>query len=178
MAYANLGNTYGEIGESDLSAASTSKAYELRDRASDRERFFITATYDFRVTGNLERMQQTCESWVQTYPRDVNPHGFLSTIYQVIGKYEKSVEEAKKAIELDPDFVFGYCQSCLGYQALDRLEEAESTLQRAAERKLDFPDFWYMRYDIAFLRGDQAGMEREVALGQGKSGAEDLISDK
>ena len=59
MAYANLGNTYGEIGESDLSAASTSKAYELRDRASDRERFFITATYDFRVTGNLERMQQT-----------------------------------------------------------------------------------------------------------------------
>jgi serine/threonine protein kinase len=178
VAYANLGNAYGEIGESDLSAESTTKAYQLRDRASDRERFFITATYDFRVTGNLERMQQSCESWVQTYPRDVNPHGFLSTIYQVIGKYEKSVEEAKKAIEIDPDFVFGWGNLAFNYQKLDRLGEDESTLQRASERKLDSPDFVYMRYDIAFLKGDQAGMERQVTVGQGKSGAEDLISNK
>ena len=60
------------------SAESTSKAYQLRDRASDREKFFITATYDLQVTGNLEKAQQTCELWAQTYPRDANPHGFLS----------------------------------------------------------------------------------------------------
>jgi len=178
MAYANLGNTYGEIGESDLSAESTTKAYQLRDRASDRERFFVTATYDFRVTGDLERMQQTLESWVQTYPRDANPHGFLSTVYQIIGKYEKSIEEAKKAIEGDPDFVFGYSNLATDYQKLDRLREDESTLQRASERKLDFPDFVFMRYDIAFLKGDQAGMERQVNLAEGKSKAEDLISNK
>jgi serine/threonine protein kinase/tetratricopeptide (TPR) repeat protein len=177
MAYANLGNTYGEIGESDLSAESTTKAYQLRDRASDRERFFVTATYDFRVTGYLERMQQTLESWVQTYPRDANPHGFLSTVYQIIGKYEKSVEEAKKAIEIDPDLVFGYSNLASNYQKLGRLPEAESALQRASERKLNSPDFLIMRYNTAFLKGDQAGMERQVALGQEKSGVEDLISD-
>src|SRR5262249_44424094 len=105
MAYALLGRTYGDIGESVLSAESTRKAYELRDRASDREKPFSTASYDLQVTGNLEKAQQTCALWAQTYPRESEPHGLLSGfIYQGSGKYEKSIEEAKKAIELDPDF--------------------------------------------------------------------------
>ena len=166
------------MGESALSAESTSKAYQLRDRASDREKFFITASYDMQVTGNLEKAQQTCELWAQTYPRDHVPHGFLpGAIYPILGKYEKSVEEAKKVIELDPDVVFGYNVLAWSYQFLDRLAEAENTLQRASERKLEIPEFLIQRYDIAFLRGDKAGMEREAALGQGKSEAEDLISE-
>ena len=70
MAYASLGRMYGDMGESVLSAESTSKAYELRDRTSDNEKFFITASYDMQVTGNLEKAQQTCELWAQAYPRD------------------------------------------------------------------------------------------------------------
>jgi tetratricopeptide (TPR) repeat protein len=93
-----------------------------------------------------------------------------------LGKYEKSVEEAKKVIELDPDVVFGYNVLAWSYQFLDRQAEAETTLQRAAERKLEMPDLLIQRYDIAFLRGDKAGMERAVALSQGKSDAEDLIT--
>src|SRR5205823_3452347 len=77
-AYAMLGRAYGDIGESVLSAEATTKAYELRDRASEVERFFITASYDWQVTGNLERAQTTCELWAQTYPRAVDAHGFLS----------------------------------------------------------------------------------------------------
>jgi len=69
-AYAELGLMYGAIGESALSMENTSKAYELRDRASDAEKFFITASYDSRVTGNFEKAQQTCETWAQAYPRD------------------------------------------------------------------------------------------------------------
>jgi tetratricopeptide (TPR) repeat protein/predicted Ser/Thr protein kinase len=178
MAYATLGHVYGEIGESDLSAESTSKAYELRDRASDAEKFFITLSYDFRVTGNLERAQQTCEAWARTYPREANAHGFLGTIDEVTGKYEKMVEEAKRTIALDPDFAIAYAGLAAGYEALDRLGEAENTLQRASERKLESPDLVFMRYDLAFLRDDKAGMERAAAQGQGKSGVEDLISDK
>jgi tetratricopeptide (TPR) repeat protein len=178
MAHAYLGHVYGELGESDRSAESTRNAYQLRDRASDSEKFFLAASYDFRVTGNLERMQRTCELWSQTYPRDMNPHGFLSTIYLVSGKYEKVVEESKKAIELDPDFAIPYGNLALGYQTLDRLTEAENTLERASERKIDPPGFLLQRYDLAFLKADQAGMEREAALGKAKSGAEDSISDK
>src|SRR5271157_2794798 len=178
MAYANLGSLYGEMGESDLSAESTSKAYDLRDRASDREKFFITASYEIRVTGNLEKAQQTCEAWAQTYPREVHAHGFLGgVIYPVSGKYEKAVEEAKRSIEIDPDIAIPYGDLAYSYEYLDRLGEAENTLQRASERKLETPDFLVQRYDIAFLRADQAGMERAVALAQGKAGVEDGISD-
>ena len=56
-------------------------AYQMRDRASDLEKFFIAAIYDFRVTGDLERVQQTCERWVQAYPRDTIPHLLLGTVY-------------------------------------------------------------------------------------------------
>jgi len=178
MAYASLGRMYDDVGESDLSAESTSKAYELRDRTSANEKFFISASYDMQVTGNLDKAQQTCELWVQAYPRAMIPHAFLSgIIYPVSGKYEKAVEESKRAIELDPDFAIGYNILALSYAYLDRLSEAEKTLQRASKRKLDIPDFLVERYDLAFLRGDKAGIEREAALGQRTSGAEDWISD-
>ena len=179
MAYAWLGDMYGQMGESDLSAESMSKAYQLRERASDREKFFITAYYDLRVTGNLEKAQQTCEAWAQTYPREIYPHGVLAgIIYTVFGQYEKAVEESKKVIELDPDFPLQYFVLASSYECLGRLGEAENTLHRASERKLDIPFFLRERYNIAFLKGDQAGMEREAALSQGKTGVEDEISDK
>ena len=108
MAHAWLGRLYGDLDEPVLSAESTSNAYQLRDRVSDREKFFITASYDLQVTGNLEKAQQTCAAWAQTYPRERAPHGFLALIYSVFGKYEKAIEESKKEIELDPDFAIGY----------------------------------------------------------------------
>jgi len=178
MAYARLGHAYGEIGECDFSAQSMSTAYKLRDRAGDRDKFFLTLSYDFRVTGNLEKAQQTCESWAQAYPRDMYPYAFLSTIYLVTGKFDKSVEEVKKAIEHDPDFNLAYANLAFGYQNLNRLAEAENALQQAAEHKLVLlPDFLVMRYDIAFLKADKAAMERELARGQRES-AEDVMSDK
>jgi DNA-binding winged helix-turn-helix (wHTH) protein/predicted Zn-dependent protease len=178
MAYARLGREYGDMGESVLSAESTSKAYELRERTSERERFFITLSYDLQVTGNLEKAQQTGELWAQTYPRAREPHGFLSWIYQGLGKYEKSMEEAQKAIELDADFTPGYVNLAWAYLFLDRPEQAENTLQRASERKLEIPELLVLRYGISFLNGDQAGMERAAAMAPEEAGAEDWISDE
>jgi tetratricopeptide (TPR) repeat protein len=160
-----LGRVYGDIGESVLSREGLSRAYQLRDRAGDREKFMITANYDRQVTGNLEKAHQTLALWAQTYPRDVGPHGLLSGFTsQGAGKYEQSIEEAKKAIGLDPDFTPGYLNLAFAYACLDRLTEAESALQRASERKLDIPDTLILRYYIAFLKGDEAGMRREAAL--------------
>ena len=178
MAYAALGRMYGDIGESALSAESTSKAYQLRDRASDQEKFFISASYDMQVTGNLTKAQQTCELWVQAYPRAMAPHGLLSgLVYPPVGKYEQSVEEAKTSIGLDPDFAFGYINLASSYVALGRTDEAENTLQRAFERKLQNPLLLIQLYEIAFLKGDEAGMERESAQAHGKPGLEDSISN-
>jgi len=176
MAHAHLGLTYSNIGESVLSTESTTTAYQLRDRASDRERFFITALYDRQVTGNLEKAQQTLELWAQTYPRDHLPHGLLSGFAnQGLGNYEKSIEEAQKALAIDPDLTPAYANLAAAYFYLDRPSEAESTLQRASGRKLETPDLLLMRYYIAFLKGDRVGMDREVARAKSEPGAEDWI---
>jgi serine/threonine protein kinase/Tfp pilus assembly protein PilF len=177
MAYASLGFMYGLQGEPALSSENTRKAYELRDRASDRERFFIATTYEVEVTGNLEKARESAELWAQTYPRETQPHGILGgMLYNTFGQYAKGVEVAQQLIELDPDFPVGYLQLEFHHQYLGDLGEAEKVLQRAAERKLEFPDLAVQRYDLAFLKGDQAGMEREVALARGKSETEDAIS--
>ncbi len=177
-AYAALGRMYGDIGESALSARNTSKAYQLRDRVGDQEKFFISVNYDLQVTGNLEKVQQTCDLWRQAYPRAWLPHALLSGgIYSQLGKYEQSVEEARIAIGMDPDFSIGYSILAASYVALERTGEAEKTLQRASARKLDIPDFCVQRYVIAFLKDDKTGMEREAAQSREKRGLDDWISN-
>jgi eukaryotic-like serine/threonine-protein kinase len=178
MAYAWLGRMYGDIGETVLSTESTTKAYQLRDRASDVEKFFITASYDTQVTGNLERAEQTCALWAQTYPRALMPHGFLSGMIPLpLGHYEKSIDEAKITLGLDPDFPFGYENLALSYLALEHIDEAENALRRASERTLEIPDFFVQRYTLAFLKGDNAGMERDAAEARGKPVVEDWMSN-
>jgi serine/threonine protein kinase/tetratricopeptide (TPR) repeat protein len=179
MAYADLGLAYSGIGESVLAAESTTSAWQLRDRVSDRERFFIDFTYDRHVTGNLEKAYQTLELWLQTYPRGEQPNaqsllGGLAT--HGTGRYERAIEASQKAIAADPDFVYGYGNTASGHFFLDRFEEAESTLHRASERKLEMPEFVVLRYTIAVLKGDQEQMDRAVGLARGKRRAEHLLA--
>jgi eukaryotic-like serine/threonine-protein kinase len=177
-AHAALGRMYGDIGEPVLSAESTSRAYELRDHASDNEKFFITASYEMQVTGNMEKARETCELWAQTYPREYTPHGFLSgIIYPTFANYEKVIEEAEASVALARGFTFGYLNLSLGHQELGHLQEAENALQRAAKLKLENPAFSIQSYDLAFLKGDQAAMDREVARAKGKAGAEQDIDN-
>jgi len=179
MAHAVLGVAYSSIGEPGLSVESLGKAYQLRGRASDAEKFFITSAYDVQVTGNLERAQQACELWSRTYPRDNQPSAFLAgMIYPIFGKYEKAVEEARKVIRLNPDFGIGYYQLSFNSQYLGRLTESENALQRASDRNLQHPGFLFQRYDIAFLKGDRAGMEKVAALGRGNPEAADWMADQ
>jgi len=176
MAHASLGFIYGLMGQLAPSEESNRRAYELRDRVSDRERFFITASYETLVTGNLEKARETCELWARTYPRDIQPHPHLGAfVYPTLGKYEQGIQAASKTIELDPDFPVGYLQLAFNSQFLERFDEAEDALRRAAARKLEMPELAAQRYDIAFLKGDRAGMEREAARVRGKPAPDDLI---
>ena len=178
MAYAWMGRIYGDLGEAELSAESTSKAYSFRENTSDQERFWITTAYDTQVTENLERAQQTCELWGRNYPREAIPHTFLAgVIYPVFGKYEQAVHEAEKAIELDPDFPVAYFLLAWRNQELGRFEEAEKSLQRATVRKLDIPDFLLARYDLAFLTGNQKAMEEIATTAQENDTADEWVSD-
>jgi tetratricopeptide (TPR) repeat protein len=130
------------------------------------------------VTGNEEQVQQTCEAWAQTYPRDALPHSFLSGYAnKAAGQYEKAAAEGRRAIELDPDFAVGYYGLAVNQAYLGRLEDAENTLRRAYGRGVETDEFIMLDYDIAFLKGDPAGMEREAARARERSGGETWISD-
>jgi len=175
MAYANLGLAYSAIGESVLSAESTTKGWLLRDRVSDREKFFIDFTYDRQVTGNLEKAYQTLELWSQTYPRGENPnaHDLLAGLStHGTGRFERAIEASQGGIAADPDFAIKYANLARSYFLTDRFPEAESTLQRASERKLEIPQFLVLRYNIAVLKGDQEQMDRAAGLARGKRQAE------
>ena len=166
------------LGESALARQSTLKAYQLRDRASDVERFFIDTLYDRQVTGNLEREQRTLEAWAQTYPRDADPPGLLSGFAtRSTGRYELSIAAAEKAIALDPNGGSAVMSAkAISELYLNRLDDAEVTIRQATERKLEFPEFILVRYFIAFLNGDGEDMSTEGGAGESEAPTEDMIS--
>jgi len=176
MAFANLGMLYSTIGESVSSVRSTTRAYQLRDRASDRETFFIDFAYHRTVSGDLEKARQVCEVWAQTYPRDMQPHSFLGGMINAgAGRFEAAEQEARKAMMLDPDHSFPYFNLAASYIYRDRLAEARSTLKRASERKIDIPELLYARFQIAFLENDHTEMGDLAALGRARPGVQDWI---
>ncbi len=177
MAQVRLGLGYGDVGERALAAECFGKALQLRDRASDQERFIIDAMYDLQVTGNLEKAQHTFEQWVATYPRDREAHGLLAAmVYVILGKFQQSLAEARKVVAIDPDFAIGYLQVAFNEAFLDDLDASDDALRQAAARNLEIPDFSTMRYNNAFLRGDKTVMDREVASSQGNAETEDWLA--
>ncbi len=175
MAYANLGLSYSAMGESVLSAESTTKAWRLRNRVSDRERFFIDFTYDREVTGNLEKAYQTLELWAQTYPRVelLSPQSLLGGLStHGTGRFERVIKAAQDVIAVEPDFAMAYGGLASAYFLTDRFPEAESALHRASARKLQIPNFLVIQYNIAVIKGYEEEMERAVGLARGKRRAE------
>jgi tetratricopeptide (TPR) repeat protein len=177
LALADLGFSYNGMGETDLSAEYTRKAYALRDRVSDRERLYILMLYDRQVTGNLQKEMQTLESWVQTYPRDFVAWGISGGwVTFGTGQYEKGILTSEESLRLNPDEALAYASIARHNLSLGRFTEAAAALQRAAERRLEIPNFLVHRYYLAFLKGDEAGMKREMDQARGQRGVEDSMS--
>ena len=173
IAYAWLGRAYRDLEENVTAADYTRKAYELRGPASEAEKYFILASYDIVTTENLLKAKQTCELWIEAYPRNPMPRTFLSgPIYPTFGQYENAVEQSREAVRLSPDSPVPYFILGFNYVNLNRLDEAKATYARALERKLDHPYIHGDLYLIAFLQNDTAGMKQQVAWSAGKLGPE------
>jgi tetratricopeptide (TPR) repeat protein len=168
MAHADLGFMLWNLGQTDLGAEHVRIAYGLRERLSDRERRFVLMLYDREVTGNLQKEMQTLEAWVQTYPRDSDALSIIGGWAALgTGQYERGTQVGEEVIRLFPDMSFGYTVAA-HYLSLDRFAEAEDALRRAAARKLELPEMLVSRYYLAFLKGDEAGMNREIARAPGE----------
>jgi eukaryotic-like serine/threonine-protein kinase len=176
IAYARLGTCYTNLGETTLGAENTRKGYELRDRVSEKERFYIESHYYQNVIGNLQQARQAYELWTQTYPRDWNPlPPLFSPVYTSLGQYDKAFAEAREAYRLNPASGMNSADLALSYLSLNRLEEARATAEEAQAKKLDSPLLRFVLYQLAFLQNDAAGTAQQVAWSAGQPGVEDVL---
>jgi tetratricopeptide (TPR) repeat protein len=177
MAHAFLGFRYGVLGESALARQSLLKAYQLRHRASDAERFYIETLYDRDVTGNLERERRTLETWAETYPRDARAHNLLSGLaLSSTGQHELAIAETEKAIALDPDLNPAHANKAFNQLMLNRLDDASLTFRLASERGLDSDSLVQTRYLVAYLTGNENELRRIATAARKSPATEDIIS--
>jgi serine/threonine protein kinase/Tfp pilus assembly protein PilF len=175
MPYAAMSAIYGNLNEVGRAAENARKAYELREKVSERERFYIEAFYYLTATGELEKAAQRYELWQQTYPRDSLPYGNLSFVSASLGNLEKALEETSEAMRLEPTNQYNYANLGNAYADLNRLDEAEAVYKQAEERKLESEELLWYRYQLAFLKGDTAQMAQLAAAAIGKPGTEDVL---
>jgi serine/threonine protein kinase/tetratricopeptide (TPR) repeat protein len=177
MAHAQMGFRLSTLGEWALGRQSLLKAYQLRDRASDVERFRIETYYDRDATGNLERERRTLEIWAERYPRDPLPRGLLSGLALTsTGQYELSIAEAEKAIVLNPDQGAAYAMKALNELFVNQPDDALLTVRRATERKLEPGQLILVPYFVAFLKGDDEELRRTGSAARKNLGLEDMVS--
>lgn len=162
IAYAALGITYNVAQEPDLAAESSQRAFALRDRVSERERFYISLRYYVDVLGDGDKAIETLELWKQTYPRDFVPRTNLGARYSAIGRHEQAVEEAREGVRLNPDAGVAYASLAQSLIYLDRYQDARAAIDQAFSRKVGPPYGRYMLYALALLEGDAAAMQQQV----------------
>ncbi len=162
-AYAYLGILATSALEPSLSVEYRTKAYELRDRTSVGERYWVTAAYEKGVTGNIPRAIDACDLWIQAYPRSNLPHVYLAgAVLPIMGQYERAADESTEAIRLGPDYPFSYAYRILAYTSLNRFDEAKATYAQAHERHLQSPYMALGMYNVAFAQNDSAGMAQQA----------------
>ena len=169
MAFARMGAIYGNIGEFQLAQESMQKAYDLRERTSEREKFYIIGHYLQSVTGDVQKAIENYELWAQTYPRDFTPPNNLAVSYGQMGELQKALAEAQDALRMAPTEVFPYINVIGGYVRLNQLEEAKAIYKQAMEKKLDATSLHNQRFTIAYLEGDSQEMDRQAAWAAGKT---------
>ncbi len=174
MAYARLGMSDRNLGETTTGAENMKKAYELRERVSETEKFYIESHYHQIVPGNLEKARQVYELWVLTYPREWVARLNLSVIYSNFGQYDKALEEARETVHLNANGG-NYAALVASLIDLNRLVEARATAEEAQAKQFDSPTLRFLMYQLAFLQNDAPGMAQEVAWAEGKPGVEDVL---
>jgi serine/threonine protein kinase/tetratricopeptide (TPR) repeat protein len=176
MAYATLGQVQTNMGERSVGAEYTKKAYTLRDRASEAEKFYIDSHYYDNVTGDVDQGIQVYQLWTQTYPRDAIPWNNLGVSYSLLGQWEKSLPAVRQANQLDPDDSISFVALAGSYVGLGRFDEAKATLDQAIARKLDVPNLHQMLYLLAFVQNDLPTMDRELSIFASKGPTAEALS--
>ncbi len=173
MAYAAMGISYGNLGELALSAQNLTKAYDLRNRVSERERLHIESMYYLNALGDLDKSKRSLLQWEQIYPRDYVPYVDLGTGEAEAGHYDAAVNQELQSLRLSPDDAIASGDLASWYIHLGRFDEARSAANQALSRGLDGPLVRLPLYTVGFLQNDPSLMRKQAAWAVGKVGAED-----
>jgi serine/threonine protein kinase/tetratricopeptide (TPR) repeat protein len=169
MAYATMGVAFGNLGRTVEGAQALKKAYELRDRASEREKFYIQAHYYDEVTLDDEKSLDVYAEWRQTYPRDTAPYDNAALASSALGQPQQALDLASQGHRIDPQDRFAYDNMAGAYEALNRFDEAKSIAEEAVAKKLDGSGSRFVLVDIAHMRGDRATYEQQLEAVKGTS---------
>jgi serine/threonine protein kinase/tetratricopeptide (TPR) repeat protein len=175
LAYARLGTIYSNNRERSRQIEYESKAYELRDRVTEHERFYITAHY-YEMLGDIPKEIETYELWLKSYPRDAVPHLNIGVDYGILGQFDKALEASRKALELDPSAQLNYAGVARGFVVHDRLDEAKQILRRAFDGGMDSVMLRMIQNNVAFLEGDTATIQQNVESVKGRAGGGGLLA--
>jgi tetratricopeptide (TPR) repeat protein len=175
LAYLALGTNYSNLAQSGLAEANLNKAFELRDRVSERERYRITGDYYSIAVADEQETIQAYQLWAKSYPRDDLARLELGNEYMWLGRWEQALSETQESIRLERNDVIAYVNLAQIYLALNRLDDAETALDHALQRKLDAGSFRLAIYYVAFLRENAETMKRQVEWSAGRPGSEDVL---
>ena len=174
MAWATMGVALTNRGHITEGGQALKKAYELRDRASEREKFYIQAHYYDEVTLETEKSLATYEEWRQIYPRDPVPNDNAALASSTLGRPEKALEFASQAHRIDLQDRYAYDNLASAYEALNRFDEAKSISEEAISKKLDGAPVHFVLLDLAYIRGDRAAVDQQLEATKG-TGAEPFL---
>lgn len=164
MAYAQLGSAYSNRGETIAATQYFKRAFELRSRATEPERFYIAGRYFDIVTGELEKASENYELWEQTYPDQWLAYVAVANDANQLGRYETSIQAAKEAVLLNPNHSFGYANLVLGLLGSNQFTEAQAVCEEAVARKRDTETIHLSLYELALMEGNQKASQREMDL--------------
>jgi tetratricopeptide (TPR) repeat protein/tRNA A-37 threonylcarbamoyl transferase component Bud32 len=175
MGHVALAAMYRTSYQSDLAALHARKAFELRDRVGQRERYAISLTFYALASGEIEKAIEETQLSIRTYPRDNVAWGALSDMYRGIGRYEESIEAARGAVRLNPNAVVNHLHLVSPYIGLGRNDEAKDIIERAIAQGMDMEDFHRILYLIGCINRDQALMQKQEAWCKGKPCGIDIV---
>jgi serine/threonine protein kinase/tetratricopeptide (TPR) repeat protein len=168
MAHARLGVAYGNTGDAEKAREHKTRAWELRVRVSERERLYIVSHYYMGVTNDRQRAIETYELWQRTYPRDSVPPNNLSLLFYQLGQFDKALESARRAVEVDARSPFSYNNLAQALLALGRFDEALKLREEEVARGSDAANARMDLFVLAALRGDRRRMDEQLAWARGK----------
>jgi serine/threonine protein kinase/tetratricopeptide (TPR) repeat protein len=162
MSYATLGVAYGNLTQQSLARDNLKKAFDLKERASEREKLYISAHYYNDATGEVDKGVEVYEQWKTTYPRDTVPLDNLALRYEGIGQHEKALANASEALRLNPKDSYAYQNVAADYERLNRYDEAKAVVEKAITQGVNVDTSRFTLYEIAFIQRDEAAMQRQV----------------